>query len=75
MGFFRLDISEPTVTNLNDIHDEFGKKNKLTNSLGFAGYITVCVQLYCVSCHCLTLYVSAYMAIFMCVVYFYFHMP
>jgi hypothetical protein len=41
--------------------------------MGFAGYITVCVQLYCVSCHCLTLHVSAYMAIFKCVRYFYFH--
>jgi hypothetical protein len=42
--------------------------------MGFAGYITVCVQLYCVSCHCLSLHVSAYMAIFRCVEYFYFHM-
>jgi hypothetical protein len=41
--------------------------------MNFAGYVTVCVQLYCVNCHCLAL--SAYMAIFMCVVYFYFHMP
>jgi hypothetical protein len=24
--------------------------------MGFAGYVTVCVQLYCVSCHCLTLH-------------------
>jgi hypothetical protein len=32
--------------------------------MGFAGYVSVCVQLYCVSCHCLTLHVSAYMAIF-----------
>jgi hypothetical protein len=38
--------------------------------MGFAGYITVCVQPYCVSCHCLTLHVSAYMAIFRCVAYF-----
>jgi hypothetical protein len=37
--------------------------------MGFAGYVTVCVQLYCVSCHCLT-HVSAYMAIFKCVEYF-----
>jgi hypothetical protein len=44
-------------------------------SMGFAGYVTVCVQLYCVSCHCLTPYVSACMAIFKCVVYFCFYMP
>jgi hypothetical protein len=25
--------------------------------MSFAGYVAVCVQLYCVSCHCLTLYV------------------
>jgi hypothetical protein len=43
-------------------------------SMGFAGYITVCVQLYCVSFHRLSLHVSAYMAIFKCVGYFYFHM-
>jgi hypothetical protein len=35
--------------------------------MDFAGYVTVCVQLYCVSCHCLTLHVSAYMAIFRCI--------
>jgi hypothetical protein len=40
--------------------------------MGFAGYVTVCVQLYCVNCHCLALHVSAYMAIFNCVGYFYF---
>jgi hypothetical protein len=43
--------------------------------MGFAGYVTVCVQLYCVGFHCLSLHVSAYMAIFKCVRYFYFHMP
>jgi hypothetical protein len=32
----------------------------------------VCVQLYCVGFHCLSLHVSAYMAIFMCVGYFIF---
>jgi hypothetical protein len=44
--------------------------------------VTVCVQLYCVSCHylalschCLTLNVSAYIAIFRCVGCFYFFMP
>jgi hypothetical protein len=42
---------------------------------GFWGYVAVCVQLYCVGCHCLTLHVSTYMAIFRCVEYFYFHMP
>jgi hypothetical protein len=42
--------------------------------VGFAGYVTVCVQLYCVSFHCLSLHVSAYMAIFRCAGYFYFHM-
>jgi hypothetical protein len=40
--------------------------------MGFAGYVTVFVQLYCVSCHCLTLHVSTYMAIFRCMGYFYF---
>jgi hypothetical protein len=43
--------------------------------MGSASYVIVCMQLYCVSCHCLTLHVSAYMAIFKCVVYFYFYMP
>jgi hypothetical protein len=43
--------------------------------MGFAGYVTVCVQLYCVSFHCISLHGSAYMAIFRCVGYFYFHMP
>jgi hypothetical protein len=40
--------------------------------MGFAGYVTVCVQLYSVTCYCLTLHVSAYMAILKCVGYFYF---
>jgi hypothetical protein len=40
--------------------------------MGFAGYVTVCVQLYCVSFHCLSLHVSVYMAIFRCVGYLYF---
>jgi hypothetical protein len=35
-------------------------------SMGFAGYVSVCVQLYCVNCHCLTLHVSAYRAMFVC---------
>jgi hypothetical protein len=35
--------------------------------MGIAGYVSVCVQLYCVS-----LNVSAYMAIFRCVGYFIF---
>jgi hypothetical protein len=26
--------------------------------MGFTGYVTVYVQLYCVSCHCLTLHVG-----------------
>jgi hypothetical protein len=43
--------------------------------MGFEGYVTVCMQLYCVSFHCLTLHVSAYMAIFKCVGLFYFHIP
>jgi hypothetical protein len=42
--------------------------------MGFAGYVSVCVELYCVSFHCLSLHVSAYMAIFKCVGYLYFHM-
>jgi hypothetical protein len=44
-------------------------------SMGFACYVTTYVQLCCVSCHSLTLHVSAYIAILRCVVYFYFHMP
>jgi hypothetical protein len=43
-----------------------------TASMGFAGYVTVCVQLYCIVT---VLHVSAYMVIFMCVGYFYFHVP
>jgi hypothetical protein len=43
--------------------------------MGFAGYVSICVQLHCVGFHCLSPHVSAYMAIFMCVEYFYFHMP
>jgi hypothetical protein len=42
--------------------------------MGFAGYISVCLQLY-VGFHCLSLHVSVYMAIFKRVGYFYFHMP
>jgi hypothetical protein len=30
--------------------------------MGIAGYVSVCVQLYCVGFHCLSLQVSAYMA-------------
>jgi hypothetical protein len=37
--------------------------------MDIAGYVTVCVQLYCVVFHCLSLHVSAYMAIFKCVGY------
>jgi hypothetical protein len=44
-------------------------------TMGFAGYVSVCVQLCCISVfHCLSLYISAYMAIFKCVGYFNFHM-
>jgi hypothetical protein len=43
--------------------------------MGFAGYVSVCVQLCCVGFHYISLHVSAYMAIFRCVGYFYFHMP
>jgi hypothetical protein len=35
--------------------------------MGFAGYVSVCVQLYSVGFHRLSLYVSVYMAIFKCV--------
>jgi hypothetical protein len=45
---------------------------KTVDGMGFADYVTVCLQLYCVSCHNLTLHVSTYMAIFRCVGYFYF---
>jgi hypothetical protein len=49
--------------------------------MGFAGYVAVCVQLYC---RCFTVlhlvssfarHVSAYMAIFMCVGCFHFRIP
>jgi hypothetical protein len=40
--------------------------------MGFAGYISVYAQLYCVGFHCLSLHVSAYMANFRYVGYFYF---
>jgi hypothetical protein len=39
--------------------------------MGFAGYVSVCVQLYYVGFHCLSLHVSAYMAIFRCVGHFF----
>jgi hypothetical protein len=42
--------------------------------MGIAGYVSVCVQLYCVGFHCLSLYVSAYMAIFKCAGYFMLYM-
>jgi hypothetical protein len=32
--------------------------------MGFAGYVSVCMQLYCVGFHCLSPHVSGYMAIF-----------
>jgi hypothetical protein len=40
--------------------------------MGFAGYVPVCVQLYCFGFHRLSLHVSAYMTIFKCVGYFIF---
>jgi hypothetical protein len=40
--------------------------------MGFAGYVSVCVQLYCVGFHCFSLHVSAYKAIFKRVGYFIF---
>jgi hypothetical protein len=36
---------------------------------------SVCSFIVDVSCHCFTLHVSAYMTIFRCVGYFYFHIP
>jgi hypothetical protein len=35
--------------------------------MDIAGYVSVCMQLYCVDFHCLSLHVSACMAIFKCV--------
>jgi hypothetical protein len=35
-------------------------------TMGIAGYVSVCVQLYCVGFHCPSLHISAYMAIFRC---------
>jgi hypothetical protein len=40
--------------------------------MGFAGYVSVCVQLNCAGFHCLSLHLSAYMAIFKCIGYFIF---
>jgi hypothetical protein len=40
--------------------------------MGIAGYVSACVQLYCVGAHFLSLHVSTYMAIFRCVRYFIF---
>jgi hypothetical protein len=37
--------------------------------MSIAGYVSVCVQLYCVGFLCLSLHASAYMAIFKCVRY------
>jgi hypothetical protein len=41
-------------------------------SRGIAAYVSVYVQVYCIGFHCLSLHVSAYIAIFMCVGYFIF---
>jgi hypothetical protein len=41
--------------------------------MAIAGYVSVCVQLYCVGFHSLSLHVSAYMAIFMCLGYLKLH--
>jgi hypothetical protein len=41
--------------------------------MGIAGYVSIRVQLYCVGFHCLSLHVSAYMAIIKCVGFFYLH--
>jgi hypothetical protein len=46
----------------------------ISGSIGFAGYVSVCMQLYCVGFHYLSLHILAYMATFMCVGYFYFQM-
>jgi hypothetical protein len=51
-----------------------GTLHCLPSIVAFAGYVSVCVQLYCVGFHRLSLHVSAYMVIFKCVGYFYFHM-
>jgi hypothetical protein len=44
---------------------------------GFNGFCRLCYRLRAalLCCHCLTLHVSAYMTIFRCVAYFYFHIP
>jgi hypothetical protein len=48
--------------------------DRAVSVMSFADYVAVCVQLYCrVSCHCFTLHVSAYMAIFRCVGCYYSH--
>jgi hypothetical protein len=43
--------------------------------MGIAGYVSVCVELYCVSFHCLSLHVSDYMGIFKCVELFIYLFP
>jgi hypothetical protein len=42
---------------------------ELSQSAGIAGYVSVCVQLYCVGFHCLSLHGLVYKAIFRCVGY------
>jgi hypothetical protein len=50
------------------------RTHNIVRSMGFAGYVTSACS-FIVDVSCLTLHVSAYMAIFKCVGYFYFHMP
>jgi hypothetical protein len=53
-------------------NNQLQQSAKTVDGMGFAGYVTLCVQLYCLTCHCLSLHVSAYMDISKCVGYFYF---
>jgi hypothetical protein len=54
------------------LYSNSSRRRTFLSSMGFAGYVFVCVQLCCVGFHCLSLHVSAYMAIFKCVGYFIF---
>jgi hypothetical protein len=70
---FTVFFSHGVFGHFTDTDCKFGPLNiNMWFSMGFAGYVSVRVQLYCVGFNCLTLNVSAYMAIFRCVRHFYF---
>jgi hypothetical protein len=62
-------------SSLRDVLMQFSSLRDVLMQFNSLRDVLICVQLYYVNCHCLTLHVSAYKAIFKCVLYFYFHMP